>query len=175
MSMSMSLFFSVSVFVKSPHWYQLSERQKVSSPGKTKMWCEDSKIKSLLITNLFSKWPIELPKKYPNMQLWRTFLDWSHRSYKFNFCLCTYLSIALKIYMCAIKWPFWQSTKSCNAKIFPLWASKRTAVVHLSRKTALCSNLSTFCFHELIHKDLPSTANIFINLPKMIQRKAKKS
>ena len=43
-----------------------------------------------------------------------------------------------------------------------------TAPMHLSPNTAARSNLSTFCFHELIHKDLPSRANIFINHPKML-------
>ena len=40
----------------------------------------------------------------------------------------------------------------------------------LSRKTAERSNLSTFCFHELIHKDLDlaSRPNVFINHPKML-------
>ena len=45
-----------------------------------------------------------------------------------------------------------------------------TGLVHLSPKTAVRSNLSTFCFHELIHKDLDLAprANIFINHPKML-------
>ena len=45
-----------------------------------------------------------------------------------------------------------------------------TAPMHLSRKTAVSSNLSTFCFHELIHKDsdLASRANVFINHPKIL-------
>ena len=51
-----------------------------------------------------------------------------------------------------------------------------TGLVHLSPKTAVRSNLSTFCFHELIHKDLASRANILLNHLKMLHfSKQKKS
>ena len=74
-------------------------------------------------------------------------------SYTFIYCFASLCTISYTIHFCTV---------------FQCMAMHCTAPMHLSPNTAVRSNLSTFCFHELIHKDLASRANIFINHLKML-------